>query len=169
VAPFPHLPPAGTRGGAVSRPRGTAVSRAADHDAGAQDRLVAGLVFALAAVDDGIVTLRHDRIEPVAVLLDAIRGRCELRPDRVRVAVRLAPELPADRVRAEVASRLGVDAATIVTGRASTGAHRDLDLRVDVRDAAAATLVGAWLAGAWLEGGPGASGGAGPRAVVARG
>jgi len=109
-----------------------------------REDLLPGLAFGLAAVDGDVVTLLHDRIGPVAVLLDAMRARLDLPAGRIRVAVRLAPDLAADRERAGLAQRLGVDPATIIVGRAGPDALRAVELRVDVRDAAAARLVRSW-------------------------
>jgi len=112
-----------------------------------RERLVAGLAFALADVHEDGVTVTHDRLEPVAVLLDALRERRGPLALRIRVAVRLAPDLAADRVRVEVARRLGVDAGTVLTGRAGPDVQRGFELRVDVQDASAAALVRAWQDG----------------------
>ena len=109
-----------------------------------RDRLLPGLAYALAEVGEDAVSFVHDRVEPVALLLDALREAEELPARRVRVAVRLSPDLPADRTRAEVARRLGIDAETITVGRSAAGATGSVELRVDVRDAAAAQRVASW-------------------------
>jgi len=109
--------------------------------------LLPGLALALTEVDDDIVTIVHDRVEPVAVLLDALRADAEVAADRIRVAVRLAPDRPADRVRAEVAARLAVDGATITVGRSMGASARGVELRVDVRSARAASVALAWRDG----------------------
>jgi hypothetical protein len=112
-----------------------------------RERLLPGLTLALAEVDGDMVTLVHDRVEPVALLLDALRedGVALSSP---RIAIRLAPHLPADRIRKEVADRLGVEADTIVVGRSAVGTNRGLELRVDVRDATAALAVRRWCGAA---------------------
>ena len=109
-----------------------------------RDRLLPGLAYAIAEVGEDAVSFVHDRVEPVALLLDALREAEELPARRVRVAVRLSPDLPADRTRAEVARRLGIDAETITVGRSAAGATGSVELRVDVRDAAAAQRVASW-------------------------
>jgi len=114
---------------------------------GSDERLLPGLAFAIAEVEDDTVTFIHDRVEPVAMLLDALRSQGELPVARLRVAVRLAPDLPADRTRSMLAGRLGVDPATIVVGRAGPGVNRGLELRVGLRDRAAAQRIRAWSAG----------------------
>ncbi len=111
-----------------------------------------GLALALAEADEDSVTIVHDRVEPVALLLDALRAHSDVDATRVRVAVRLAPELPADRTRAELAKRLGIDAATITVGRSMAGLRQGMELRVDVRDAVAAGLVRAWREGVMVSG-----------------
>jgi hypothetical protein len=117
-------------------------------DAGEMERLLPGLAFAIAEPDEHGVTLLHDRVGPVAVLLDALRDRLPDLGERMRVALRVGPDLAADRVRAEVACRLGVDAQRIVVGRGGDGGGPMLDsrieIRIDVRDAAAALLVRGW-------------------------
>jgi hypothetical protein len=109
-----------------------------------RQRLLPGLAFVIAEVDGDMVTLMHDRIAPVALLLDALRELDAVPAGRLRVAVRIAADLPADRTRAEVAARLGVDAATITVGRSGPGIDRGIELRVDLRDATAAAQVRAW-------------------------
>jgi hypothetical protein len=106
-----------------------------------------GLALALAEVDEDAVTIVHDRIEPVALLVDALRAHGDVDRTRLRVAVRLTSDLPADRMRAELAERLGVDAATITVGRSTAAMRSGLELRVDVRDEVAARLVRAWRDG----------------------
>jgi hypothetical protein len=106
-------------------------------------RLLPGLAFAIAEVDESGVALVHDDVEVVAVLLDAVRGHVDLAAGRVRVAVRLSPDIPADHTRTLIAERLGIDATSIIVGRAGSGAGRAIELRVDVRDAAAAQFVSA--------------------------
>jgi hypothetical protein len=97
------------------------------------------------------VALVHDDVEAVAVLLDALRARVDLPGGRIRVAVRIALDIPADRTRTSLAERLGVDAPSIIMGRAGADAPRALELRVDVRDATAAHLVRAWREGRQLD------------------
>ena len=111
-------------------------------------RLAPGLALALASTDGEGVSIVHDRAQPIAVLLGAIRDRCAVDPARIRVAVRLAPELAADRTRTTLAEQLDVDADRITVGRAAPGASREMELRVDVIDATAARTVADWLAGA---------------------
>ncbi len=118
---------------------------------GEQGRLLPGLAYAIAEVDDSGVALVHDDVEAVAVLLDALRARVDLPAGRIRVAVRLALHVPADRTRTSLAERLGVDAPSIILGRAGADAARALELRVDVRDATAAHLVRAWREGRQLD------------------
>ena len=112
--------------------------------AAARERLIPGIVFATTAVDAEGLAIVHDRVEPVGMLLDALREAGVLPEGRVRVAVRLAPDVPADRTRAEVAGRLGVDAAAITIGRAGDEARGGIGLRVDVRSSDAARTVRAW-------------------------
>jgi hypothetical protein len=112
-----------------------------------RERLLPGLAFAVTEVDGDTVILAHDRLEPVALVLDALRALGDVPTARMRVAVRLAPDLPADRTRAAVAARLGVDAATLTVGRSGPGVHRGMELRVDLRDAACAAQVRAWRDG----------------------
>jgi hypothetical protein len=114
-------------------------------------QLVPGLALALAEVDDDGVALVHHDVGPVAILLGAVRARLEVPAGRIRVAVRLAPDVPTDRTRAILAEQLGVEATTIVIGRAGLGSSRPLELRVDVRDADAARLVRGWQDGAPLD------------------
>ena len=114
-------------------------------------RLLPGLAYAIAEVDDSGVALVHDDVEVVAVLLDALRAQVDLPAGRIRVAVRLAPDVPADRMRTSLAVRLGVEAPSIILGRAGADAARALELRVDVRDATAAHLVRAWREGRQLD------------------
>ena len=109
-----------------------------------RERLIPGLAYAIAEVDDGAVAFVHDRLEPVALLLDALREELELSERSVRVAVRLSQDLAADRVRTELAGRLGVEAASITVGRSAAGTARSMELRVDVRDARAARRVASW-------------------------
>ena len=131
--------PAPTSSSVRGRPAALVVD-ADDHPA----RLLPGLAYAIAEVGEDVVAFVHDRLEPVALLLDALRSEMELPAQRIRVAVRISPDLPADRTRAELARRLDVDAATITVGRSGPGAHRGLELRVDVRDADAARTVLQW-------------------------
>lgn len=138
-------------------PTGSSVQRPAplDRPAGvSSDRLLPGLAYALAEVGEDVVSFVHDRIEPIGLLLDAVREVTDLPEQRVRVAVRLSPDLPADRTRVEVAQRLDVDAATIIVGRSGAGTTGSIELRVDVRDAAAAQRVASWCgaAGSGLRG-----------------
>ena len=107
-------------------------------------RLLPGLAYAIAEVGEDAVAFVHDRLEPVALLLDALRMERELPAQRIRVAVRISPDLPADRTRADIAARLGVEMAMVTVGRSGPGAHRSLELRVDVRDADAARTVLQW-------------------------
>jgi len=117
-----------------------------------RDRILPGLAFALAEADDHGVTVLHDRVEPVALLLDALRAQLPDVSERMRVALRVGTDLPTDRVRAEVAGRLGIDAQRIVVGRGSAAMGQVLDgrieIRLDIRSADAAELVGAWRDGA---------------------
>ena len=117
---------------------------------GDQARLLPGLAYAIAEVEDSGVALVHDDVEVVAVLLDALRAQVDLPAGRIRVAVRLAPDVPADRMRTSLAVRLGVEAPSIIVGRAGADAPRALELRVDVRDATAAQLMRAWREGRQL-------------------
>jgi hypothetical protein len=133
--------------GSDSVRRPSPASRDAEAPGPDRERLLAGLAFALAEVDADGFTVRHDRLEPVAVLLDAVRAQRDVPHSRLRIAVRLAPDLPADRVRTEVAERLGVAGAQILTGRTGPDVHRGFEIRVDVRDAASAELVRAWRDG----------------------
>ena len=110
----------------------------------ARDRLLPGLAYAIAEVGEDEVAFVHDRVEPVALLLDALREAEDLEERRVRVAVRISPDMPADRTRAELANRLRVDAATVTVGRSATGTTGSIELRVDIRDAAAAHRVATW-------------------------
>jgi hypothetical protein len=112
-----------------------------------RQRLVPGIAFAVAEVDGDTVTLVHDRLEAVALVLDELQSLGHVPTGRLRIAVRLAPDLPADRTRAVIAARLGVDAATITVGRAGPGVHRGIELRVDLRDPSAAAQVRAWREG----------------------
>jgi len=112
-----------------------------------QQGLLAGLVFALADIHDHGVTIRHDRLEPVGVLFDALREAVPRAVDRTRVALRVGPGLPGDRVRSDVAARLGIDAECIRVGRCTDGVGATLDIRVDVRDGAAAASAIRWRDG----------------------
>ena len=127
-------------------------SEAAGDPAPLAPQLVPGLALALAEVDDDGVALVHHDVGPVAILLGAIRARLDVPAGRIRVAVRLAPDVPTDRTRAILAEQLGVEATTIVIGRAGFGSPRPLELRVDLRDADAARLVRGWQDGAPLDG-----------------
>ena len=115
-------------------------------------RLAAGLAYAIAESDGASVTIVHDRLGPVGVLLDALRAVHDVAPDRIRVAVRIPAGGAADRARATVATRLGVDPGTVTIGRDASSSGPDLALRVDVRDAGCAALVEAWRAGEELRG-----------------
>ena len=119
-----------------------------------RDRLIPGLAYAIAEVGEDGVAFVHDRVETVAMLLGALREELELADRRVRVAVRLSLDLPADRMRRELAERLGVDAATITVGRSGPGGRGNVELRVDVLDPAAARVVAGWCDadGSWLRG-----------------
>jgi hypothetical protein len=117
-----------------------------DHTDPVQRGVLAGLVLALLEVDEDGLSLRHDRVEPVALLLDALRAALPLPDERVRVAVKVAADLAVDRTRAMVAERLGVAADRIVAGRWASAPSTDaFQVRLDVVDAAAARLVGTWL------------------------
>jgi len=116
-------------------------------DAEHRSRLLAGLAFALATVDEHGVTILHDRIDPVAVLLEGLRGLVPGLSANMRVALRVGTDLPADRTAAEVASRLGVERQGIVVGRGAAGSGSLLEIRVDVRDQGAADTVRAWCEG----------------------
>ena len=115
--------------------------------AASRQRLVPGIAFAVAEVDGETVSLVHDRLEPVALVLDELRALGCVPTGRMRVAVRLSPDVPADRTRAAIAGRLGVDVATITVGRSGPGVHHGIELRVDLRDASAAAQVRAWREG----------------------
>jgi len=112
-------------------------------------RLLPGLALALAVTDEDGVTLLHDQLGPVAVLIDALHDRVPDVRDRMRVALRVGGGLPTDRVRAEVADRLGIHQQRIVVGRGSddAAASSRLEIRIDVRDATAAQLIRAWRDG----------------------
>lgn len=114
--------------------------------------LLPGLAVALAEPDADGVTIAHDRLDPVAVLVDALRAEGVLAPGRVRVAVRVGTDEPLDRTRAVVAARLGVEPATVTAGRAADGSRTGLRLRVDVRDVAAAEVVLRWIGRSGLRG-----------------
>jgi hypothetical protein len=117
-----------------------------DHTDPVQRGVLAGLVLALLEVDEDGLSLRHDRVEPVALLLDALRAALPLPDERIRVAVKVAADLAIDRTRALVADRLGVDADRIVAGRwASAPSAQAFQVRLDVVDAGAAQLVSGWL------------------------
>ena len=113
-----------------------------------RERLLPGLVHALAAIDEHGVTLLHDRLEPVGVLFDALQQHLSDATTRARVALRVGDSGSADRVRAEVAARLGMDEQRIIVGRGAEGSGATLEIRVDIRDASAALLVRSWLDGA---------------------
>jgi hypothetical protein len=121
----------------------------APREMGAEGRgaLLAGLAFALTEVDGEVVTVRGDRLEPVAILIDGLRAVHPDLTERIRIALRVGPELPADRSRVDVAQRLGVDPQRIVLGRAAGDLGRMLDIRLDIHNAAAASTVGAWREG----------------------
>ena len=53
-------------------------------------------------------------------------------------------------MRTSLAVRLGVEAPSIIVGRAGADAPRTLELRVDVRDATAAQLMREWREGRQL-------------------
>ncbi len=112
-------------------------------------RMLPGLAFAVAVTEDDAVTLLHDRIAPVAVLVDALLDRVPDLRGRMRVALRVGTGLPQDRVRAEIAERLGIDARRIIVGRGGDdpGSSGRLEIRIDIRDAAAARLVRMWRDG----------------------
>lgn len=126
----------------------------ADPAAGRDDpaALLPGLAVALAEADADGVTIAHDRLGPVAVLVDALRAEGVLAAGRVRVAVQVGTDEPLDRARATVAQRLGVDPATVTAGRSADGSRSGLRLRVDVRDAAAAEVVLRWMGRSGLRG-----------------
>ena len=138
------------RAARIARPARSSVAAASrsvrfDRPADAsRDRLLPGLAYAIAEIGEGSVAFVHDRVEPVALLLDALREVEDLPERHIRVAVRLSSDLPADRTRAEIAHRLGVDAATITVGRSGLGTQGSIELRVDVRDATAAHRVASW-------------------------
>ncbi len=124
-----------------------AVSPAAATGSTERARLVPGLALALAQVTDDGVALVHDRVEPVRLLLDALREHLDPYRSRIRVAVRLGSGLAADRTCADLALALGVDASSITIGRGSTAAPDELLLRVDVRAPEAAHIVRTWIEG----------------------
>jgi len=112
-----------------------------------REALLAGIAFALAETDDTCVTVLHDRLEPVAVLLDGLR---DLVPDlcaRMRIALRVGVDLQADRTRADVARRLGLDPERIIVGRGGIGSGATLEIRVDIRDVTAVGIVRSWRTG----------------------
>jgi hypothetical protein len=111
---------------------------------GQRRKLLPGLAFALAKTDGDGVTIRHDQVEPVAVLIDGLRDRLPGLSDRLRVALRVGARTPSDRARSEVAARLEVDASRVIVGRVDGGAAPTLEIRVEIRDADAARLVRAW-------------------------
>jgi hypothetical protein len=114
-----------------------------------RDRMLPGLAFAVAATDGDAVTLLHDRLSPVAVLVDALIDQVPDLRGRMRVALRVGGGLPQDRVRAEVADRLGIDAHRIIVGRGGEDLMSSgrLEIRIDIRDEVAAQLVRSWRAG----------------------
>ena len=114
--------------------------------------LLPGLALALTVVDADGVTIAHDRLAPVVMLVDALRDAGAAAPERVRVALRVGTDEPLDRVRADVAQRLGVAPTTVTAGRASDGTRTGVRLRVDIREAAAAEQVRAWVEGSGLRG-----------------
>jgi hypothetical protein len=126
-------------------------------DAPVSERHLAGLVYALADIEDDGVAIVHDRIEPVAVLMDAIRGRLQVDPSRIRVAMRVGADLPVDRTLRETAARLGVEPSTIVVGRSLVPGPRAVELRLDIRDATVADQLRRWR-DAELSGGTGLRG-----------
>ena len=134
-----HPSPTGAHPGAGGRPSSPTE----------RDRLLPGLALALAVTDDDGVALLHDRIGPVAVLVDALVDHLPDVRDRMRVALRVGGGLPTDRVRAEVADRLGIHPQRIIVGRGSDDAVAGsrLEVRIDVRDAPAARLIRTWRDG----------------------
>ncbi len=116
-------------------------------DAQHRSRLLAGLAFALADADDHGVTILHDRVDPVAILLDGLRARLPGLTERMRVALRVGTDLPADRTGADVALRLGFERQAVIVGRGALGSGSQLEIRVDVRDPDAAHIVRAWREG----------------------
>ncbi len=112
-----------------------------------RSRLLSGLAFALAEVDEHGVTILHDRVDTVVVILDRLREMLPGLAGRMRVALRVGTELPADRTAAEVAGRLGLEREAIIVGRGGVGSGSSLEIRVDVRDASAAEIVRAWRDG----------------------
>jgi len=124
-----------------------AVSGSGAVGAGETDHLLAGLAYALAAIEDESVAISHDRVGPVAVLLRALRSKLDVHSSRIRVAVRVGADMPVDRTRTMVAEQLGVEAATIVVGRTTEPGARALELRVDIRDVAVAALLWEWRDG----------------------
>ena len=129
------------------------VRSAADAEpAVAPERLIAGVAYAIAVSDGESVAISHDRLEPVGMLLDALRAVNDVPASRIRVAIRVPAGAAGDRVRADVAERLGVDPATIIIGRHGVGGAQELALRLDIRDARCAATVDAWRAGEGLRG-----------------
>jgi len=117
-----------------------------DHTDPVQRGVLAGLVLALLEVDEDGLSLRHDRVEPIALLLDALRAALPLPDERVRVAVKVAADLALDRTRAMVADRLGMAVDRIVAGRwTSAPSDHAFQVRLDVVDRDAAALVSGWL------------------------
>jgi len=131
-------------------------------DEGHRSRVLAGLAFALTQVDEHGVTILHDRVDTVAVLLDGLRSELPGITDRMRIALRVGTELPADRTGADVAERLGFERESIVIGRGGVGSGAQVEIRVDVRDPDAARLVRTWRDGSLGDSGdsgdPGGSG-----------
>ena len=118
----------------------------------APEALVAGVSYAIAVSDGESVAIAHDRLEPVGMLLDALRTVSDVPPSRIRVAIRVPVGAACDRVRADVAERLGVDPSTIIVGRHGVGGTQELALRLDIRDARCAAAVDAWRTGDELRG-----------------
>jgi hypothetical protein len=145
TVPADAAPRPAPSGAAPAAPRADA--RTVPADPGRRAPLLAGLAFALAEIDERGVTLLHDRVEPVAVLLDALRASLPDFGQRMRVALRVGHDLPSDRVRIDVAARLGFDAGRIRIGRGGASSGSTLEIRVDVADARAAELVSAWRHG----------------------
>jgi hypothetical protein len=117
--------------------------------AGQEAALGAGLAVAIARVDDdgGAVTLTDDRPDVVAAALDALRSEVAPGEASVRVAARCGPALAGDRVRSDLAARLGVPADRIVVGRWQGAPAADaLEVSVRVADPRAVRVVDAWAA-----------------------
>jgi len=109
-----------------------------------RERLLAGLAFALTSTDDHGVSILHDRLGPVAVLLDALREQLPGITTGMRVALRVGRGASADRTAAVVADRLGLERSRMVVGRVDAGRASSMEIRIDIPDRDAARLVRSW-------------------------